>query len=626
MKLFKTISLVDRLKASPYNEASSKAYDSGPGGADVPNPPVIKQSPDLKLTVPSQKSSAINLKKLPDFRKKNEELIKLIRATRPKQVTPQPNLFTTKPLVSFLLPIANRNFSQTMKLEDRLAQPSVVNTTRHLPHFFLSDFYTDYITITKLGVFNHISNTLVTVFNFIPNRVGVEAFPTTFDPLGLQGTRSSNGQVLSVVIPNQPVQNILLRQGTIFTNGSYISQPTILFPRSEDANLVNQGTFFTNGQYISRANIETPPTEFNQGVSVSPLAKSPLLIRLLQGLKIDNAGNLKSVINVTNSVEIKQESIVLQPYDNQPKPKETQEPKTSQYQGDRALSILLPRIKHGSADLANTDFGTRVVFQGLSEDGTQSSQIIPVKDFQNQNFDGDTLLNAQGEDFFATNRPPVGDFPDLGELTKTIKGFNYNKVGTVQGKPAGQNEEVSPRTGAVRRTGKFKETGTQRSPNYTSAGFIALKIGPVSFPALLTALSDSWSPSYNDQNFVGRQDTFKNFKGVTRNVSLGFKVVAWSDGSAAGMWAKLNELIKATAVGVPSGPYTKGPVVKLTVGGLFKNVSCVCTSLKIDTNPAEYTWDIGTGHPMIADISMDFAMLVSNNGQLFNAATNNYYG
>lgn len=626
MKLFKTISLVDRLKASPYNEASSKAYDPGPGGADAPNPPVIKQSPDLKLTVPSQKSSAINLKKLPDFRKKNDELIKLIRATRPKQVTPQPNLFTSKPLVSFLLPIANRNFSQTMKLEDRLAQPSVANSTRHLPHFFLSDFYTDYITITKLGVFNHISNTPVTMFNFIPNRVGVDVLPSTFEALVLQGTRSSNGQVLSIVVPNQPVQNILLRQGTIFTNGSYISQPTIQFPGSEDANLVSQGTFFSNGQFISRVNLETPPTEFNQGVSVSPLATSPLLIRLLQGLKIDNAGNLKSIISVTKSVEITQESIVLQPYDNQPKPKETQEPNKSKYQGDRALSILLPRIKHGSAFLANTDFGTQIVFQGLSEDGTQSSQIIPVKDFQNKSFGGDTLIGAQGEDFFATNRPPVEDFPDITQLTKNIKGFNYNKVGVVQGKPAGQNQQVSAKTGVVRRTGKFKDAGSQISPNYTEAGFITLKIGPVTFPALLTALSDSWSPSWNDQNFVGRQDTFKNFKGVTRSVSLGFKVVAWSGNSASGMWSKLNDLIKATSVGTPSGNYTKGPVVKITVGGLFKNVTCVCTSLKIDTNPAEYTWDVDTGHPMIADISMDFAMLVSNNGELFNAETNTYYG
>ena len=113
---------------------------------------------------------------------------------------------------------------------------------------------------------------------------------------------------------------------------------------------------------------------------------------------------------------------------------------------------------------------------------------------------------------------------------------------------------------------------------------------------------------------------------MTRSVSLGFKVVAWSGKSASGMWSKLNDLIKATSVGTPSGPYTKGPVVKITVGGLFKNVTCVCTSLKIDTNPAEYTWDIDTGHPMIADISMDFAMLVANNGELFNAETNTYYG
>ena len=100
------------------------------------------------------------------------------------------------------------------------------------------------------------------MFNFIPNRVGVDVLPSTFEALVLQGTRSSNGQVLSIVVPNQPVQNILLRQGTIFTNGSYISQPTIQFPGSEDANLVSQGTLFSNGQFVSRVNLETPPTEF----------------------------------------------------------------------------------------------------------------------------------------------------------------------------------------------------------------------------------------------------------------------------------------------------------------------------------------------------------------------------
>lgn len=626
MKPFKTISLVDRLKASPYNEASSKAYDAGPGGADVPSPPAIKQAPDLKLTIPSQKSSAIDLKKLPDFRKRNDELIKLFRNTRPKQITPIPSPFATKPLLSFILPIANRNFTNTIKLEDRLAQQPVAKSTRHLPHFFLSDFYTDYITITKFGVFNHISNTPVTMFNFIPNRTGVDVLPTTFEALLLQGTRSSNGQVLSVVVPNQPVQNILLRQGTIFTNGSYISQPTILFPGSEDANLVKQGTFFTNGQFISVVNLETPPTELNQGVAVSPLAKSPLLIRLLQGLKIDNAGNLKSVINVTKSVEIKQESIVLPTYNNQPKPKGTQEPKKSEYQGDRALSILLPRIKHGSADLANTDFGTRIIFQGLSEDGTQSSQIIPIKDFQNKSFGGVTLLDKQGEDYFATNRPAIEDFPDLSELTNRIKGFNYTKVGTVQGKPAGENEKISPSTGTVKRTGKFTETGAQRTPHYNSNGFITFKLGGISFPALITSFSDSWSPNWNDQQFVGRQDTFKNFKGVTRNISLGFKVVAWLDDTAAGLWSKLNSLIKATSVGTPSGPFTKGPITRVTVGSLFSNVACVCTSLKIDTNPAEHIWDIDSGYPMAADVSIDLAVLLDNNDQLFNANSNTYYG
>ena len=107
-------------------------------------------------------------------------------------------------------------------------------------------------------------------------------------------------------------------------------------------------------------------------------------------------------------------------------------------------------------------------------------------------------------------------------------------------------------------------------------------------------------------------------------MSLGFKVVAWSDASA--MFAKLETLAKITSVGSPTGPgYVKGPLIKLTVGKLFSGVYCACNSLKIDFNPAEFTWDINKQLPMLADVSMDVAILASNNGQMFNADSNTYY-
>ena len=148
--------------------------------------------------------------------------------------------------------------------------------------------------------------------------------------------------------------------------------------------------------------------------------------------------------------------------------------------------------------------------------------------------------------------------------------------------------------------------------------------GSIRLKALLTSFSDNWSPSWSDQNYVGRQDTLKVFKGVTRSVSLGFKVVAWSD--ATGMFQKLENLAKITSVGSPTGPgYVKGPLIKLTVGKLFDKVYCACNSLKIDFNPTEFTWDIKKQLPMLADVSMDVAILTSNNAQMFNADSNRYY-
>lgn len=642
MKPFKTISLVDRLKASTYNDVSElrgKAEPGSPGGSDLPSPPKDIQTEGLKLTQPSAPATVVELKKLPNARKRNAELLKLIRSARPNEKLQVLNAFATKPLVSFILPKANESFANIIKLEDRLAQSNVVKSTKHLPHFFLSDFYTDYIQITRFGVFNHSSITEVNQFLFKPNRDGQDIVPYEFDPIILQGVRLANGQLISLVEPRTPRETILTLQGTFITNGAFVSQTQVEDVSPQSTILTLQGTFFTNGQFISRTQIEDPVEIVAQGGQKAFASISPNVITLMQGIIIDNAGKSISVISVAKPAAV---------------PKPTQEPSKAEYAGDRALSILLPRVKHGSAFLQRQDFGQLIFnqgtltiqrtgfgdgefvqiiqqLQGISPDGTESSQVIPTKDFQNKSFDGQTLISTQGEDYFRNNRPATEPFPTTEELLKKIQSFNYTRAGRRQGKGPDANKKKHPHgvpsTGEVKRIGAYNKgsSGSQPKPDYTAKGFIPLSINSLSFPALLTSLSDSWSPSYNDLNFVGRQDTFKTFKGVTRSVSMGFKVVAWS-GGAKGMWAKLDQLIKETSVGTPAGPYTKGPIVKLTVGGLFKKVTCVCTSLKIDTNPAEYTWDVDSGHPMVADISIDFAMITSNNNEVFNALTNTYYG
>ena len=57
--------------------------------------------------------------------------------------------------------------------------------------------------------------------------------------------------------------------------------------------------------------------------------------------------------------------------------------------------------------------------------------------------------------------------------------------------------------------------------------------------------------------------------------------------------------------------------MKLTVGGWCKETPVVLGSLKYDTNPTEYTWDILKEVPQIVDVSLDCTALSDNTGAGF---------
>ena len=624
MKPFKTISLVDRLKASSYNEISAK-----------PSTETTQGVIDLKNTIAPRKTTDIQIKTIPDTRKRNEELLKAIQKARVQSPLPSIDQFATPLLTSFIIPKTQSKFGKTMQLEDRLKQSAKVENTNHLPHFYLSDTYTDYIKIKPLSIFDHTSDIVVPKFNFAGNRSGTKVYPFEFDALANQGVIFSNGTYISNTITRTPPTSVLIAQGTFFTNGAFISQTTIGQTISQDAILSGQGAVFSNGSFTSIVNLNEPVEVQNQG-GLDPIkAISPLVVRLSQGLNIDNAGNLQSYTKPLTPIEL-------------PKP-ETTTPvlKLEEFLANRALSVLLPRVQHGSAFLQRITFSTEVFNQGLINLqvinfgallNNQGSITLQISDFQNKSFGGQTLIKAQGEDWFDINglaatetniskllTNQLSDSAAKNFLRGAIRGWRYEKTNARQGAaPTGNVRVVNQSLGKTER----RSLGVK--PNAESGGdFITFQIDSVSggsatFKALLTSFSDSWSPSWTDQNYVGRQDTLKVYKGVTRSVSLGFKVVAWSNASA--MFAKLETLAKITSVGSPTGPgYVKGPLIKLSVGKLFDKVYCACTSLKIDFNPAEFTWDIAQQLPMLADVSMDVSILTSNNAQMFNADTNRYY-
>lgn len=149
--------------------------------------------------------------------------------------------------------------------------------------------------------------------------------------------------------------------------------------------------------------------------------------------------------------------------------------------------------------------------------------------------------------------------------------------------------------------------------------------GTVTFTAFLTSFSDSHTANWTDISHVGQMDTFKVYKGATRQISVAFKVIGGYTGpflnsslSASDVIAKLNSLINATVIGAVDGSYVKGPIVELTIAGLVSSINCAISSVKIDTEVAETGWDSNGGTPHVFSVSLDATALATKGGTLLN--------
>ena len=203
------------------------------------------------------------------------------------------------------------------------------------------------------------------------------------------------------------------------------------------------------------------------------------------------------------------------------------------------------------------------------------------------------------------------------KIAENIDLFVVNTPNTIVPTPTDDDYSI----GFIRRyfVRKANDENRETAKDYVTLSFTSIGDGStIAFKSYITSLSDSWSPTYTDIKYVGRQDTLKVFNGVTRNISLGFKIPSDSDASHRLMYSRLQSLIRASVVGdyVKGKPYIVGPMMKITVGNYVRDTPCVVTTLKIDTNPSEYPWEISPGRqlPQFLYVAMDFFILGDNNG------------
>ena len=114
----------------------------------------------------------------------------------------------------------------------------------------------------------------------------------------------------------------------------------------------------------------------------------------------------------------------------------------------------------------------------------------------------------------------------------------------------------------------------------------------MNFRAFIDSFNDAYTAKWDEVNYVGRGDSFYNYKGFGREISMGWTVYAQSKAELIPMYKKLNFLASSLAPDYSSGGFMRGSLARLTVGGYLFNQLGIIKSLTYDI-PSESTWEIG---------------------------------
>lgn len=137
----------------------------------------------------------------------------------------------------------------------------------------------------------------------------------------------------------------------------------------------------------------------------------------------------------------------------------------------------------------------------------------------------------------------------------------------------------------------------------------------ISLKAYIESFSDTFSPKWNDVNYIGRPDTFRIYSGLTRSINFAFLLVDL-DGTG-NIWEKINELAQFCSPNYVNERMVS-PVLKLTILDLIDEVGYI-DNLAISVEQ-DYPWDLNPKlvgeetkvdiKPMIASIAVTYQSMM----------------
>ena len=133
---------------------------------------------------------------------------------------------------------------------------------------------------------------------------------------------------------------------------------------------------------------------------------------------------------------------------------------------------------------------------------------------------------------------------------------------------------------------------TVRNSDIIPIGFNRLSGEKAVFRGTLSGITDSFTPEWETYQYIGRPDSVANYKGVSRTLSFTFEVYVHNPDELKPLMAKLDFLAKLTMPKMSALQRMSGPLMKLTIGELYKEELGYISSLTIN-HSTDVMWELG---------------------------------
>jgi hypothetical protein len=141
--------------------------------------------------------------------------------------------------------------------------------------------------------------------------------------------------------------------------------------------------------------------------------------------------------------------------------------------------------------------------------------------------------------------------------------------------------------------------------------FVTLKFRPfggkkVQFRATISGLSETLSPTWDSNKFIGSPFSYYTYSSIERSVTFNFKVFSLNEAEHEIAWQKLNALTDMVYPLGYRGNAVIPPLIAFTLGDMYYDKAGFIESLSYTIDDS-YPWEIekkGMILPMIVDVAV----------------------